>query len=693
MTTYTFDATGLATTNLIVNEKHSVFENNYEIFDYIVPDYAPFYAQGLVLQKESIIGVVTPMILGTDYTLCFNYLAATNSTTLPIYGGIVLLGNFLPTDVVNIVSYQTLGGEWCADISSVLQNVLNSAYNPRIVSWDQVTNVQQTFPTIPGIIPLTDVTGMSDLINAINNISTAIANKPANNIVFTYGKGIATTYQIQENDDIPIGNASSLNYYLSNTNYGTASIPDPIKNPNVTMWFSCLGTEQLTLTCPISNAFYAQSLQGENNLVLLTGMAVALTSNGQVWLQTIGSDPSYIVETLNAATNATQSATAAATSATNSATLLASITDKLNSISFNETTSLNAATSASTSATTATTQATLAATLATSASTSATNAAQSLTYIGNSLITAASAASASSNSATSSSTYATNALTSANAAASSATSAVTSLSSANTAVASAILQAGYASTSATAAATSASSSATSAINSTTSALSASTSATSAAASASTATTQATAASTSATNAYNSATATSNFVSTASGCAMNALTQATAAAASATSATNSATSASTSATNAAASATAASNSAALALAAIGNASTLGGIPAANYVIGGTVFNNQTGTSYTTILSDGLYAGSQGTLMTFNNTANQSVIIPPNSSVAYPVGTVLNAMQLGTGKVTFVAGNGVTLNSAGNFLSIGSQYVIVSLLQYSINVWVIIGSLMM
>ena len=103
------------------------------------------------------------------------------------------------------------------------------------------------------------------------------------------------------------------------------------------------------------------------------------------------------------------------------------------------------------------------------------------------------------------------------------------------------------------------------------------------------------------------------------------------------------------------------------------------------------NNQGGTTYTTVLSDGIYTGSIGKLITFNNASAQTVTIPPNSSVAYPIGTTLQVAQLGAGKVTFAGGSGVTINSAGGLKSIGAQYGAVTLIQTAANTWLLIGSL--
>jgi hypothetical protein len=126
-------------------------------------------------------------------------------------------------------------------------------------------------------------------------------------------------------------------------------------------------------------------------------------------------------------------------------------------------------------------------------------------------------------------------------------------------------------------------------------------------------------------------------------------------------------------------------------AITNAATAQTTATAAYNALGTTINAQVGTTYTPVLSDASFAQNPGATMTFNNATAQTVTIPPNSSVAYPVGATMQVIQLGAGKVTFAAGAGVTLNSAGSLKSIGAQYSAVTLLQTSANVWVLVGSL--
>ena len=97
------------------------------------------------------------------------------------------------------------------------------------------------------------------------------------------------------------------------------------------------------------------------------------------------------------------------------------------------------------------------------------------------------------------------------------------------------------------------------------------------------------------------------------------------------------------------------------------------------------NAQTGTTYTTVLAD------DGKLITCSNAAAISVTIPPNSSVAYGIGTQINFAQLGAGQVTLVAGAGVTLNSAGAKLKLSAQYAVATCVKTDTNTWFVVGNL--
>ena len=93
------------------------------------------------------------------------------------------------------------------------------------------------------------------------------------------------------------------------------------------------------------------------------------------------------------------------------------------------------------------------------------------------------------------------------------------------------------------------------------------------------------------------------------------------------------------------------------------------------------NDQTGTTYTLVLSD---AGKD---VRCTNSSGVNITIPPNSSVTFPIGAWLLFSQGGTGVVTAVAGSGVTLRAA-NGAATTAQYDIRGLEKIGTDEWRVI-----
>jgi hypothetical protein len=103
-----------------------------------------------------------------------------------------------------------------------------------------------------------------------------------------------------------------------------------------------------------------------------------------------------------------------------------------------------------------------------------------------------------------------------------------------------------------------------------------------------------------------------------------------------------------------------------------------------VVATTISDNaQTGTSYTLVLGD---AGLQ---VSMNNASANTVTVPPNSSVAFPVNTVVQVYQYGAGLTTIVAGAGVTIRAFGGFLASGGRYAVLSLRKRATDEWELSG----
>lgn len=101
------------------------------------------------------------------------------------------------------------------------------------------------------------------------------------------------------------------------------------------------------------------------------------------------------------------------------------------------------------------------------------------------------------------------------------------------------------------------------------------------------------------------------------------------------------------------------------------------------------NAQTGTTYTFVLTD-----NRNKLVTASNGSAQTYTIPLNSSVAFPTGSVINVIQIGTGQVTIQGAAGVTVASTGATSTapkIRTQYGAASLIKVGTDSWYVIGDL--
>ena len=111
---------------------------------------------------------------------------------------------------------------------------------------------------------------------------------------------------------------------------------------------------------------------------------------------------------------------------------------------------------------------------------------------------------------------------------------------------------------------------------------------------------------------------------------------------------------------------------------------GNISITGNVVAQSAINAQTGSTYTTVLGDA------NKLVTLSNGSGVTVTIPPNSSVAYPVGTKIDFAQIGAGQVTVAAGSGVTVNATPS-LNFRAQYSAATCIKTGTDTWLLVGDL--
>jgi hypothetical protein len=92
-----------------------------------------------------------------------------------------------------------------------------------------------------------------------------------------------------------------------------------------------------------------------------------------------------------------------------------------------------------------------------------------------------------------------------------------------------------------------------------------------------------------------------------------------------------------------------------------------------------------TSYTLVLGDAYK------LIEMEVSTANTLTIPTNASVAFPLGTQILVSQLGTGQTTITPAVGVTLRSSGGKTKTSAQYSMCTLIKRGTNEWYLSGDL--
>jgi hypothetical protein len=98
------------------------------------------------------------------------------------------------------------------------------------------------------------------------------------------------------------------------------------------------------------------------------------------------------------------------------------------------------------------------------------------------------------------------------------------------------------------------------------------------------------------------------------------------------------------------------------------------------------NAQTGTTYTFVLADA------GDIVTSNNSSTVVMTIPPNSSVAYPIGASITVISIGAGLTTIGQGSGVTITSTGATATapvLRAQHSSATAIKTATDTWRVVG----
>ena len=114
-------------------------------------------------------------------------------------------------------------------------------------------------------------------------------------------------------------------------------------------------------------------------------------------------------------------------------------------------------------------------------------------------------------------------------------------------------------------------------------------------------------------------------------------------------------------------------------------TVSGTGTIGVAVGQAVDLDRKTADYTLVLTDA------GKVIEINSSSSENVTIPPNSSVAFPIGTQIVVVRLGSGDVVITEGSGVTTRSDGDKNKIKTQYSSCVLIKHETDEWYILGNL--
>jgi hypothetical protein len=106
------------------------------------------------------------------------------------------------------------------------------------------------------------------------------------------------------------------------------------------------------------------------------------------------------------------------------------------------------------------------------------------------------------------------------------------------------------------------------------------------------------------------------------------------------------------------------------------------------LGKVAFNAQTDT-YTAVLTD-----NQNKVITMNKATANDFLIPTNANVAFPIGSIINVVQIGAGKTTIEAvtpGTTTISSTAGADPDLRTQFSAASCIKTGTDTWLVIGDI--
>lgn len=187
MSLLAFDETGKLAANK-QTDTSTISSVNGTDYAYIIPEWAPFYEAGFAVYHQETGELLT---LGVDYILIYRLESADDALVGAIYGGYALLDNTMTGTFVS--SMQSLGGDFVTTTTQAIENGFDTLSNLKSYSWSDLVT-PPTFPPTYHTHTVSQVDGVTDVVDSINEMSLAVQGQASKNIQMSDITDLDSTY-------------------------------------------------------------------------------------------------------------------------------------------------------------------------------------------------------------------------------------------------------------------------------------------------------------------------------------------------------------------------------------------------------------------------------------------------------------------------------------------------------------------
>lgn len=173
-TTYQLDITGLLGANRIKREKHTLTPKNGRDRQMVVPTYAPFFGEGLVVEYVGPGNQMVKAREGIDYLAVYQFQDLSQITTTPVHGAVGFLNLGLSGTIY--LSYNTLGGNFVSNRNELYVALMDRILNPRQIEFASIIDLPSYFPVSQHKHDAqNDLVGFNRAITALTTASAVVA--------------------------------------------------------------------------------------------------------------------------------------------------------------------------------------------------------------------------------------------------------------------------------------------------------------------------------------------------------------------------------------------------------------------------------------------------------------------------------------------------------------------------------------